>query len=151
MTPLYAGVGGVVRELTEMYTGINGVVTPLTEMWAGVGGVERQIFSGGTICTVSITGKGSTNATSMAQVEINGEIYYAPATLEIAAGTNMIASARCNGSVGKGGIYVNEEMVTRAQEGVRSYEYVIEKNISVNLISVVSGRRAYGEVYINEE
>ena len=48
MTPLYAGIGGVVRELTEMHTGINGVVTPLTEMWAGVDGVERQIFSTGT-------------------------------------------------------------------------------------------------------
>lgn len=45
MTPLYAGIGGVVRELTEMYTGVGGVVTPLTEMWAGVSGVERQIFS----------------------------------------------------------------------------------------------------------
>lgn len=44
MTPLYAGVGGVVRELTEMYTGIGGVVKPMTEMWAGVGGVNRQIF-----------------------------------------------------------------------------------------------------------
>lgn len=50
MSPLYAGVGGVVRELTEMDAGINGVVTPLTEMWAGVDGVNRQIFStGGTI------------------------------------------------------------------------------------------------------
>ena len=48
MTPLYAGVGGVVRELTEMDAGINGVVTPLTEMWAGVDGVNRQIFSAGT-------------------------------------------------------------------------------------------------------
>ena len=48
MTPLYAGIGGVVRELTEMDAGINGVVTPLTEMWAGVGGVNRQIFSAGT-------------------------------------------------------------------------------------------------------
>lgn len=47
MTPLYAGIGGVVRELTEMHTGIKGVVTPLTEMWAGVGGVNRQIFSTG--------------------------------------------------------------------------------------------------------
>lgn len=50
MTPLYAGIGGVVRELTEMHTGINGVVTPLTEMWAGINGVERQIFS-------AVTGK----------------------------------------------------------------------------------------------
>lgn len=48
MTPLYAGIGGVVRELTEMDTGINGVVKPMTEMWAGVGGVNRQIFSSGT-------------------------------------------------------------------------------------------------------
>ena len=48
MTPLYAGIGGVVRELTEMDAGINGVVTPLTEMWAGVNGVNRQIFSAGT-------------------------------------------------------------------------------------------------------
>ena len=48
MTPLYAGIGGVVRELTEMDAGINGVVTPMTEMWAGVGGVNRQIFSAGT-------------------------------------------------------------------------------------------------------
>ena len=47
MTPLYAGIGGVVRELTEMDAGINGVVTPLTEMWAGVDGVNRQIFSSG--------------------------------------------------------------------------------------------------------
>lgn len=45
MTPLYAGVGGVVRELTEMYTGVGGVVKPMTEMWAGIGGVNRQIFS----------------------------------------------------------------------------------------------------------
>lgn len=48
MTPLYAGVGGVVREIKELYTGVNGVVKPLTEMWAGVGGVNRQIFSAGT-------------------------------------------------------------------------------------------------------
>lgn len=47
MTPLYAGIGGVVRDLTEMHTGINGVVKPMTEMWAGIGGVERQIFSAG--------------------------------------------------------------------------------------------------------
>ena len=45
MTPLYAGIGGVVRELTEMYTGVGGVVKPMTEMWAGVDGVKRQIFS----------------------------------------------------------------------------------------------------------
>lgn len=44
MSPLYAGIGGVVRELTEMYTGVGGVVKPMTEMWAGVGGVQRQIF-----------------------------------------------------------------------------------------------------------
>lgn len=49
MTPLYAGIGGVVRELTEMDAGINGAVTPLTEMWAGVYGVDRQIFSAGKI------------------------------------------------------------------------------------------------------
>ena len=48
MTPLYAGIGGVVRELTEMYTGVGGVVKPLTEMWAGIDGVKRQIFSAGT-------------------------------------------------------------------------------------------------------
>lgn len=48
MTPLCAGIGGVVRELTEIDAGINGVVTPMTEMWAGVGGVQRQIFSAGT-------------------------------------------------------------------------------------------------------
>lgn len=48
MTPLYAGIGGVVRELTEMYTGVGGVVRPMTEMWAGVDGVNRQIFSSGT-------------------------------------------------------------------------------------------------------
>ena len=48
MTPLYAGIGGVVRELTEMDAGIKGVVTPLTEMWSGVAGVNRQIFSSGT-------------------------------------------------------------------------------------------------------
>lgn len=47
MTSLYAGIGGVVRELTEMDAGINGVVTPLTEVWAGVDGVNRQIFSTG--------------------------------------------------------------------------------------------------------
>lgn len=46
MTPLYAGVGGVVRELTEMDAGVNGVVKPMTEMWAGVDGVNRQIFGG---------------------------------------------------------------------------------------------------------
>ena len=48
MTPLYAGIGGVVREIKELYTGVGGVVKPLTEMWAGVGGVNRQIFSAGT-------------------------------------------------------------------------------------------------------
>lgn len=48
MTPLYAGIGGVVRELTEMYTGVGSVVKPMTEMWAGVDGVNRQIFSSGT-------------------------------------------------------------------------------------------------------
>ena len=52
MTPLYAGIGGVVRELTDLYTGVGGVVKPMTEMWAGVGGVNRQIFSAGTPCTI---------------------------------------------------------------------------------------------------
>ena len=44
MPPLYAGIGGVVRELTEVNTGINGVVRPMTRMWAGVNGVQRKIF-----------------------------------------------------------------------------------------------------------
>lgn len=44
MSPLYAGIGGVVRELTDMAAGINGVVMPMKEMWAGVDGVQRQIF-----------------------------------------------------------------------------------------------------------
>lgn len=56
MSPLYAGIGGVVRELTEMDAGVNGVVKPMTEMWAGVGGVNRQIFSaGGSMELVSVT------------------------------------------------------------------------------------------------
>lgn len=54
MTPLYAGIGGVVRELTEVDAGIGGVVKPMTEMWAGVGGVERQIFSSAKPAVVSI-------------------------------------------------------------------------------------------------
>ena len=45
--PMYAGIGGVVRELTEMYTGVGGVVKPMTEMWAGIDGVKRKIFSSG--------------------------------------------------------------------------------------------------------
>lgn len=56
MTPLYAGIGGVVRELTEMDAGINGVVTPLTEMWAGVGGVNRQIFKYVTLSAFVLNG-----------------------------------------------------------------------------------------------
>lgn len=47
MSPLYAGVGGVVRELIEMYTGVGGVVKSMTEMWTGIGGVNKQIFSAG--------------------------------------------------------------------------------------------------------
>ena len=54
MSPLYAGVGGVVRELTEIYTGVGGVVKPMTEMWAGVGGVQRQIFSSAKPAVVTI-------------------------------------------------------------------------------------------------
>ena len=56
MTPLYAGIGGVVRELTEMYTGVDGVVKPMTEMWAGVRGVERQIFSAVTLPVFVVDG-----------------------------------------------------------------------------------------------
>ena len=45
MTPLYTGIGGTRREITEVPCGIGGVKRDIPEMWAGISGVKRQIFS----------------------------------------------------------------------------------------------------------
>lgn len=150
MTPLYAGVGGVVRELTEMDAGINGAVKSMTEMWAGVDGVNRQIFS--KLCTVRITGFGSSEYEGKAQVEIEGVVYYRGTTLQVPPGTQMIASAYGNPhDPDIGGVYVNEKRVVSG-EGVKSYIYTIETNISIELISMTYPYLdAFGEVRITEE
>ena len=45
MSPMYCGVGGVVREIKEFYCGQNGVARKTSEMWAGIDGVKRKIFN----------------------------------------------------------------------------------------------------------
>lgn len=45
MSPMYCGVGGVVREIKEFYCGQNGVARKISEMWAGIDGVKRKIFN----------------------------------------------------------------------------------------------------------
>lgn len=47
MSPMYCGVGGVVREIKEFYCGQNGVARKISEMWAGIDGVKRKIFNSG--------------------------------------------------------------------------------------------------------
>ena len=43
--PLYTGIGGTRREITEVPCGIGGVKRDVSEMWAGINGVKKQIFS----------------------------------------------------------------------------------------------------------
>ena len=90
MTPLYAGIGGVVRELTEMDAGINGVVTPLTEMWAGVGGVNRQIFS--TVkysVVIAVFNYSNYPDSDQAYILIDGKTYNVYDRAEVSPGTNI--------------------------------------------------------------
>lgn len=90
MTPLYAGIGGVVRELTEMYTGVGGVVTPLTEMWAGVSGVERQIFS--TVkysVVIAVFNYSNYPDSDRAYILIDGKTYNVYDRAEVSPGTNI--------------------------------------------------------------
>lgn len=49
MIPLYTGIGGVRKEITELSCGVGGVKRNMPEMWAGIGGVNRQIFSSGIV------------------------------------------------------------------------------------------------------
>lgn len=46
--PMYTGIGGVRKKITEMSCGINGVKRDISEMWAGISGTKRQIFQGKT-------------------------------------------------------------------------------------------------------
>lgn len=85
MSPLYAGIGGVVRELTEMYTGINGVVKPMTEMWAGIDGVKRKIFSAKEPCSVTITIADDTQSGRDVSVGINDVFYKESGTVVVNA------------------------------------------------------------------
>ena len=42
--PMYAGIGGAVRELVELHAGVGGVVKELDAKYAGIGGVRKQIY-----------------------------------------------------------------------------------------------------------
>ena len=137
MTPLYAGIGGVVRELTEMDAGINGVVTPLTEMWAGVNGVQRQIFqSRPSVVNIKIVGEGA--PLSYAWVTIDGTDYYTENTIEVPYGTTIVASAwqRPNQDSGLCGIYVNGTLVTY-QDPSSTYGSVVSYNFIANTDTTV--------------
>ena len=71
MSPLYTGIGGVRKEITEMSCGINGVKRDMSEMWAGISGVKRQIFSG-VKWNVEVS-MGGMNFQSSFYITINGE------------------------------------------------------------------------------
>lgn len=90
MTPLYAGIGGVVRELTEMYAGVGGVVKPMTEMWAGIGGVERQMFS--TVkysVVIALFNYANYPSIDQAYILVDGAKYVVNESFEASPGTNI--------------------------------------------------------------
>lgn len=90
MTPLYAGIGGVVRELTEMHTGIGGAVRELTEMWARVDGVNRQIFSAVKYSVViAIFNYANYPDSDQAYILIDGKTYSVYDRAEVSPGTNI--------------------------------------------------------------
>lgn len=69
--PLYTGIGGVRKEITEMSCGISGVKRDMSEMWAGINGVKRRIFSSVKwSVTVNMSGM---NFQSSFYITINGE------------------------------------------------------------------------------
>ena len=136
MTPLYAGIGGVVRELTEMHTGINGVVTPLTEMWAGIDGVQRKIFSTteSAIVTLTTPQYSSWNPGDV-WVVIDGVKYTSDEIVTTYVGAIMRCFLNAS-SYGNAYLYVNDVKITLPQ-GTAPYTYahIISKDTTVEVSS----------------
>ena len=42
--PLYVGVNGKAREVTDMYVGVNGRARKVTAIYVGVNGRAREVF-----------------------------------------------------------------------------------------------------------
>lgn len=133
MTPLYAGIGGVVRELTEMYTGIGGVVKPMTEMWAGVSGVERQIFSSAKPAVVTIKTRQYTGwDPEDVYVVIDGVKYTSDQDVTTTVGAIMDCVLNAS-SYELASVYINGEEQTVPQ-GTKPwhFQYQIPGNITVS-------------------
>lgn len=132
MTPLYAGIGGVVRELTEMYTGVGGVVKPMTEMWAGVSGVQRQIFSSAKPAVVTIEPTQYVNWNpKYVYVVIDGVKYTSPQEVTTTVGAIMDCVLNAS-SYSYANVYINDEKQTVPQ-GTKPwhFQYQIPGNITV--------------------
>lgn len=123
----------------------NGAVYEIELGMTLVGGVAYEIPFGPSVCTIKITGTGSTNVFAATYVKIDGTSYAADATLEVPSGT--VIECKAGASAYTGGVYVNGVKVIDCGS---KYNYTVTKSINISL-SHTSSRPQSAYVRITEE
>lgn len=124
---------------------LNGVACEIELGMTLVGGVAYEIPFGPSVCTIKITGTGSTNAFAATYVKIDGTSYAADATLEVPSGT--VIECKAGASAYTGGVYVNGVKMIDCGS---TYNYTVTKSINISL-SHTSSRPQSAYVRITEE
>lgn len=134
MSPLYTGIGGVRKEITEMSCGISGVKRDMSEMWAGINGVKRQIFSS-VKWSVTVNMSGMNFQGDVFYIEIDGERipweYNKQKQLEVSNGTVITVSVPA--SAGSIAGYIVWSSSNIGHQSVQSpFSFVVDSNVYVD-------------------
>ena len=143
----YIGVGGVARKAKKQYIGVSGVARKITKGYIGVNGVARQYWSSESKYTVTITGQGHTGK---AYVTINGTKYIGATTLKVNPGTTVTCTVM--GATGwEAAIFLNGAVVKEGGTIMSiSYDYVVNKNATIELEIATESSYTCGYIHITE-
>lgn len=132
--PLYTGIGGTRREITEIPCGIGGVKRDISEMWAGISGVKRQIFSS-VKWSVIVNMSGMNFQGNAFYLEIDGERipweYNTQKQLEVSNGAIITVSTPASSGSITGYITWNSNTIGN-QLGTNPFSFVVDSDVYVN-------------------
>lgn len=136
-------IDGVAREIESGILLLGGVAREIENGTALVGGVARKIGFGDNVCTVNITGAGSS---AYAYVSLGDYNYYSAETVEVSPGTAIVFVATSRGSY-YAQIILNGEIVKSGVLNTTiSYEMTVDQDMNVALFYDTSYR--YGTITI---
>lgn len=126
--PLYTGINGARKEITELYCGISGAKRNISDVYAGQSGVRKLVFTSKSKNRVVITGNGNVeHYGAIAYVQIGDEQYATAQTIDVEAGTEVYVFAWSGDPGPYGGVFFNGQPV-----GI-NYEVNVEGTCNVEL------------------